>query len=68
MASKKPAKVNAGTQREKGKVLPGKAVMYFGSKNALPFTCPTCLRQLIKGIIYEENNSAFCSRTCITNS
>lgn len=68
MASKKPAKVNAGTQKEKVKVLPGKALMYFGSKDAKPFVCPTCSRQLIKGIVYEENNSAYCTRNCIPNA
>jgi hypothetical protein len=62
---KKPAKPIAGQSKEMTKVLLGKAVMYFGSKNAEPFTCPTCSRQLIKGVIYEENNSSFCSRTCI---
>jgi len=66
MASKKPAKVNAGTQKEKVKVVPGKAVKYFSTvKGANPFVCPTCNRNLFKGIIYEHENKLFCKRTCI---
>jgi hypothetical protein len=65
MAAKKPAKKNITTMTVKEKVLPGKAVKYFGSKTAPPFTCPICSRTLIKGIIYEEFNTLYCSRTCI---
>jgi hypothetical protein len=65
MASKKPAKAMAGQAKDNNKTLAGKAVMYFGSKNAAPFICPNCNRSLIKGIIYEESNDSFCSRRCI---
>ena len=65
MAGKKPAKPMAGQSKDMSKSLPGKAVMYFGSKYAEKFVCPKCKRSLVKGIIYEENNSSFCSRTCI---
>lgn len=65
MASKNPAKSMAGQGRDIDKTLPGKAVMYFGSAKAKPFVCPVCSRSLIKGIIYEESNSLFCSRRCI---
>lgn len=65
MAPNKPAKRNITNSVEKTKIEPGKAVKYFGSKNALPFSCPTCLKTLIKGIVYEDNSSSYCSRTCI---
>lgn len=65
MAGKKPAKPIAGQSRDMSKALPGKAVKFFGLANAQPFVCPTCSRELVKGIIYEENNSAYCSRVCI---
>ena len=68
MAGKKPAKPMAGQGKDNNINLPGKAVKYFGSKNAQPFTCPTCKKSLVKGIVYEENNSVFCSRICIPNS
>lgn len=65
MASKKPAKPMAGQSRDMSKSLPGKPLMYFGSAKAQAFVCPTCSRSLIKGIIYEEGNSSYCTRTCI---
>jgi hypothetical protein len=66
MASKKPAKVNSGTQKEKVKVLPGKAVKYFSLVKGLnPFVCPTCDRNLFKGIIYEHESNMYCKRSCI---
>lgn len=64
MAGKKPAKVNASNKKEVV-ILPGKAVYYMGSKNAKAFTCPTCSRNLLKGIIYEHQSSAYCSRGCL---
>lgn len=65
MAGKKPAKVNASNKKEVI-VLPGKALLYFGSKDAQPFSCPTCKRSLIKGIIYEHTDgSSYCKRGCI---
>ena len=63
MAGKKPAKVNSSNKKEVN-TLPGKAVMYMGSKNAEPYTCPTCSRSLIKGIIYEHEGSSYCKRGC----
>lgn len=65
MASKKPAKPMAGQGKENSKVLPGKAIKFFGSIYAEPFKCPTCSRELIKGIIYEEGNAMYCTRNCI---
>lgn len=62
---KKPAKPIAGQSKDMTKTLLGKAVMYFGSKNAEPFTCPTCKRSLTKGIVYEEGSNAYCTRNCI---
>lgn len=65
MASKKPAKPIAGQNRDTGKVLPGKAIKYFGSSKASPFVCPTCSRELIKGVIYEDGSLMYCTRNCI---
>jgi hypothetical protein len=64
MAGKKPAKVNSSNKKEKVE-LPGKAVKYMGSKDSQAFSCPTCKRELIKGIIYEHKSSAYCTRGCI---
>ena len=63
MAGKKPAKVNSSNKKDKSD-LPGKAVMYMGSKDAKSFNCPTCKRSLIKGIIYEHEGSSYCKRGC----
>lgn len=65
MASKKPAKPIAGQSRDKGKELPGKAVLFYGMHGAEPFRCPTCSRAFVKGIFYEENNVGYCKRGCI---
>ena len=65
MAGKKPAKRNISNPKEAKVELPGKALRYVGSKNTQPFICPSCSRSLIKGIIYEDNGSAYCSRRCI---
>lgn len=65
MAGKKPAKVNAGNKKQ-DVTLAGKAVLYYGSKGAQPYCCPTCKRSLIKGIIYEHtDNKSYCKRVCI---
>jgi hypothetical protein len=64
MAAKKPAKKNVANTQEKKKELPGKAIMYYGVPGK-GFTCPSCSRTLIKGIIYEEGTSQYCCRTCI---
>jgi hypothetical protein len=63
MAGKKPAKVNSSSKREKVE-LPGKAVLYFGVRGR-EFECPTCKRTLIKGIIYEQDQKAYCKRGCL---
>jgi hypothetical protein len=68
MASKKPAKRNITNAPEKVKEVLGKAVMYIGLKGAEPFHCPTCKRQLIKGIVYEYNSNSYCKRTCIPST
>lgn len=65
MASKKPAKPIAGQNRDKGPQLPGKAVLFYGMSGAKPFCCPTCGRQFVRGIFYEENNQGYCTRRCI---
>lgn len=63
---KKPAKPIAGQSKDKGKDLPGKAVLYMvPAKGATLFECPTCHRTLAKGIVYEMNNSMYCKRGCI---
>jgi hypothetical protein len=64
MAGKKPAKKNITNTPEKKKELPGKAVMYYGSKTAL-FTCPTCNKSMVKGILWEHNSQSYCTRSCI---
>lgn len=65
MAGKKPAKVNAGNKKQ-AEALPGKAIYYLGSKGTDGFTCPTCKRTLLKGIIYEHTDgSSYCCRGCI---
>lgn len=64
MAGKKPAKVNSSNKKQVVN-LPGKALLYFGRKDAEPFVCPTCKRSLIKGIIYEHEGSSYCKRRCI---
>jgi hypothetical protein len=51
MAAKKPAKKNVANTQEKKKELPGKAIMYYGVPGK-GFTCPSCSRTLIKGILY----------------
>lgn len=66
MASKKPAKPIAGQSRDTSKLLPGKAVMYLSPvRGSNPFVCPTCNRELYKGIVYEHNNVMYCKRNCI---
>jgi len=64
MAGKKPAKRNVTTTKEVKKELPGKAIMYYGVPDK-PFVCPSCKRSLVKGIVYEDNSSMYCCRTCI---
>jgi hypothetical protein len=67
MAGKKPAKRNISTPaKEAVKQLPGKAILYYGS-NLKFFECPTCARRVVKGIIWEEGSSSYCTRTCIPN-
>lgn len=65
MAGKKPAKRNVSNAKEVKKELPGKAVYYMGSKGSAGFTCPTCSRSLVKGIIYEMPEASYCCRGCI---
>jgi len=65
MAGKKPAKRNVSNNVKEIKIeLPGKALKYVGMKG-VNFECPTCKRTLVKGIIWEHGNSAYCTRTCI---
>lgn len=62
---KKPAKPIAGQAKETGTVLHGKAVKYMSVvRGQNPFICPTCKRELYKGIIYEYNNICYCKRNC----
>lgn len=65
MAAKKPAKRNITTVKEVKKELPGKAIMYYGVSER-PFICPSCKKSLVKGIIYEDNGSTYCCRSCIS--
>jgi len=65
MAGKKPAKRNVSNNQKEAKVeLPGKALKYIGMKG-VNFTCPTCKRSLVKGIIWEHEGSTYCQRGCI---
>lgn len=64
MAAKKPAKKNITSVKEVKKDLPGKAIMYYGLLTK-GFTCPSCNRTLIKGIIYEHDGGSYCTRSCI---
>jgi hypothetical protein len=64
MAGKKPAKRNVTNTKEAKVELLGKAVMYYGLLTE-GFTCPSCNRTLIKGIIYEHNGGSYCTRSCI---
>jgi hypothetical protein len=64
MASKKPAKKNITSIKEVKKDLPGKAIMYYGVPGR-GFTCPSCNKTLIKGIIYEHAGGSYCTRGCI---
>jgi hypothetical protein len=65
MAGKKPAKKNISNSQKEIKIeLPGKAIKYMGMKG-VNFTCPTCNRSLVKGIIWEHEGSAYCQRGCI---
>ena len=64
MAGKKPAKKNITSIKEVKKDLPGKAIMYYGVAQR-GFTCPTCNKNLIKGIIYEHTSGSYCTRGCI---
>lgn len=54
-----------GIAKNKEPQQPGKAVKYMAAtKDSPKFECPTCKRTLSKGIIYEYENSTFCSRRC----
>lgn len=64
MAGKKPAKKNITNTKEVKKELAGKAIMYYGVPGK-EFVCPVCSKNLIKGIVYEESNTMYCSRSCI---
>ena len=67
MAGKKPAKKNvSNTPVATLKVeQPGKAILFVGVLGK-SFKCPTCDRELQRGMIYEHNNERFCSRKCIS--
>lgn len=68
MAGKKPAKPIAGQGRDKGIQLPGKATLYYSPSNKMKgFSCPTCSRTLLRGIVYEEGGNLFCKRSCIVS-
>jgi hypothetical protein len=66
MAGKKPAKKNvSNTPVATLKVeQPGKPILYIGLKGK-SFVCPSCSRELQRGMVYEHNNEKFCSRNCI---
>jgi hypothetical protein len=66
MASKKPAKPIAGQSRDTSKLLPGKPTKYIAPiKGQNAFVCPTCNRELYRGIIFEHESKYFCTRKCI---
>lgn len=66
MATKASKRLNSelGT---KEKELLGKPAKFFGILGE-KFTCPTCFRQLKRGIIYDHNGTLYCSRNCIRTS
>lgn len=52
-------------KKDKDQQMPGKALMYrTATKDSPKFECPSCKRQLSRGIIYEYSNSVYCSRNC----
>lgn len=64
MANKKPAKTPMDYLTKKEEVV-GKPVMYIGLGERT-FSCPTCGRTYNKGMMFEHNNSSYCSRRCIS--
>ena len=60
--NKKPAKMAIDTKAQK--VLLGKPVKYIGILGTA-FSCPICSREVIRGILYEDNSMTFCSRGCV---
>lgn len=48
----------------KKKVFPGKAVLYVGTYGVIK-NCPTCGKGVSRAIMWEENDTMYCSRVCI---
>jgi len=67
MAGKKPAKVNSGN-KAKEDIKPGKATLYISSGKETFHICPTCNKVTGKGIVYEDQNTLYCSRGCIART
>jgi hypothetical protein len=60
--NKRAAKLATDTKTQK--VLSGKPIMYIGILGTA-FSCPVCNREVIRGILYEENSVNYCSRGCV---
>lgn len=66
MVSKKPAKKNFSNTLEKAPEVLGKPIYYLGLGDK-SFNCPTCNRNVGKGILYEHSGKIYCKRICIKN-
>lgn len=64
MAGKKPAKVNLGN-KSKEMERPGKATLYVSDNKNNFNICPKCGKSTGKGIVYEYQNTLYCSRGCV---
>jgi len=64
MAGKKPAKVNSGNNVKQDD-RPGKATLYMAIGRDTFHTCPICKKKTGKGIVYEHQNTLYCSRGCV---
>lgn len=62
MAGKKPAKVAFS---ERVKTVPVGSAALWISNGGSPYVCPSCSRQMKKGIIYEDKGRNACSRECL---
>jgi hypothetical protein len=67
MAGKKPAKVNSGNNVKQDD-RPGKATLYIATGRDTFHICPTCSKKTGKGIIYEHQNTLYCSRGCVAKA
>jgi len=65
MAKNKPAKRNVTNTIVKKIEVPGKAIKISGVLGSF-VECPTCKRQIKKGIMYEHTDkNIYCTKNCI---